>query len=32
MPDFQLLFTPIRIGGVTAKNRICVSAHADALA
>lgn len=32
MAEFNYLFTPIRIGHVTAKNRICCSAHADALA
>ncbi len=32
MADFQHLFTPIEIGRRTAKNRICCSAHADALA
>ena len=32
MPDFAYLFTPIQIGHVTVKNRICCSAHADALA
>jgi 2,4-dienoyl-CoA reductase-like NADH-dependent reductase (Old Yellow Enzyme family)/thioredoxin reductase len=32
MTDFQYLFTPIRIGHLTVKNRICCSAHADALA
>ena len=32
MPEFQHLFTPIRIGSRTIKNRICCSAHADALA
>ncbi len=32
MPEFQHLFTPIRIGNRTVKNRICCSAHADALA
>ncbi len=32
MSDFAYLFTPIRIGHLTAKNRICCSAHADALA
>lgn len=32
MPDFQYLFTPIQIGTRTVKNRICCSAHADALA
>ena len=31
MPDFEHLFTPIKVGHVTAKNRICCSAHADAL-
>jgi len=32
MPDFEYLFTPIKIGHRTVKNRICCSAHADALA
>lgn len=32
MPDFEYLFTPIQIGHRTVKNRICCSAHADALA
>jgi dimethylglycine catabolism A len=32
MAEFQYLFTPIRIGHVTVQNRICCSAHADALA
>jgi len=32
MAEFQHLFTPIEIGPRTAKNRICCSAHADALA
>ncbi len=32
MADFQHLFTPIKIGHRTIKNRICCSAHADALA
>ena len=32
MADFAYLFTPIRIGHLTVKNRICCSAHADALA
>jgi len=32
MAEFQHLFTPIVIGHRTVKNRICVSAHADALA
>lgn len=32
MPDFEYLFTPIQIGPRTIKNRICCSAHADALA
>jgi 2,4-dienoyl-CoA reductase-like NADH-dependent reductase (Old Yellow Enzyme family) len=32
MADFQHLFTPIAIGHRTVKNRICCSAHADALA
>jgi 2,4-dienoyl-CoA reductase-like NADH-dependent reductase (Old Yellow Enzyme family) len=32
MPDFECLFTPIRIGSRTIKNRICCSGHADALA
>ena len=32
MPEFKHLFTPIQIGNITAKNRICCSAHADALA
>ena len=30
--DFAYLFTPIQIGHLTVKNRICCSAHADALA
>ena len=32
MTDFQHLFSPIQIGHLTVKNRICCSAHADALA
>lgn len=32
MPDFEYLFQPISIGCRTVKNRICCSAHADALA
>jgi dimethylglycine catabolism A len=32
MPDFAYLFTPITIGTRLVKNRICCSAHADALA
>lgn len=32
MPEFAYLFTPITIGPRTVKNRICCSAHADALA
>ncbi|MDP6503616.1 MAG: N-methylproline demethylase, partial [Planctomycetota bacterium] len=32
MPEFQYLFSPIQIGSVKVKNRICCSAHADALA
>ena len=32
MPDFEYLFSPLKIGHLTVKNRICVSAHADALA
>ena len=32
MPDFAYLFTPITVGHRTVKNRICCSAHADALA
>jgi 2,4-dienoyl-CoA reductase-like NADH-dependent reductase (Old Yellow Enzyme family)/thioredoxin reductase len=32
MAEFQHLFTPIQIGHRTVKNRICCSAHADALA
>jgi 2,4-dienoyl-CoA reductase-like NADH-dependent reductase (Old Yellow Enzyme family)/thioredoxin reductase len=32
MSDFEYLFTPIRIGHKLVKNRICCSAHADALA
>ena len=32
MAEFQYLFTPIKIGPKTIKNRICCSAHADALA
>ncbi|HXV36290.1 MAG TPA: FAD-dependent oxidoreductase, partial [Myxococcota bacterium] len=32
MAEFQHLFTPIRIGHRQLKNRICCSAHADALA
>jgi 2,4-dienoyl-CoA reductase-like NADH-dependent reductase (Old Yellow Enzyme family) len=30
--EFAYLFTPIAVGHLTVKNRICVSAHADALA
>lgn len=32
MSDFAYLFSPIQVGHLTVKNRICVSAHADALA
>lgn len=32
MTDFAYLFTPLQIGHLTVKNRICCSAHADALA
>jgi 2,4-dienoyl-CoA reductase-like NADH-dependent reductase (Old Yellow Enzyme family)/thioredoxin reductase len=32
MPAFDYLFTPIQVGHVTVKNRICCSAHAEALA
>lgn len=32
MTEFAYLFTPIQIGPLTVKNRICCSAHADALA
>jgi 2,4-dienoyl-CoA reductase-like NADH-dependent reductase (Old Yellow Enzyme family)/thioredoxin reductase len=32
MPDFEFLFTPIKVGHKLVKNRICCSAHADALA
>ena len=32
MPEFTYLFTPIKVGHRTVKNRICCSAHADALA
>lgn len=32
MAEFQHLFTPIKVGHRTVKNRICCSAHADALA
>lgn len=32
MTDFAYLFSPIRVGHLTVKNRICCSAHADALA
>ena len=32
MPEFEHLFTSIRIGHRTVKNRICCSGHADALA
>jgi len=32
MAEFQYLFTPIQIGPCRVKNRICCSAHADALA
>ena len=32
MAEFEYLFTPIKIGPHTIKNRICCSAHADALA
>ena len=31
MPDFAYLFTPVTIGARQIKNRICCSAHADAL-
>ena len=31
MTEFNYLFSPIQVGSVTAKNRICCSAHADAL-
>ena len=31
MTEFNYLFSPIKVGSVTAKNRICCSAHADAL-
>jgi 2,4-dienoyl-CoA reductase-like NADH-dependent reductase (Old Yellow Enzyme family)/thioredoxin reductase len=32
MPEFEHLFSPIQVGHLTVKNRICCSAHADALA
>jgi 2,4-dienoyl-CoA reductase-like NADH-dependent reductase (Old Yellow Enzyme family)/thioredoxin reductase len=32
MPEFEYLFTPIKIGHLTVKNRICCSAHVAALA
>ncbi len=32
MPEFEHLFSPIKIGHRTVKNRICCSGHADALA
>lgn len=32
MAEFAYLFTPLRVGHLTVKNRICCSAHADALA
>ncbi len=32
MAEFEHLFTPIKIGSRTIKNRICCSGHADALA
>ena len=32
MAEFEHLFTPIKLGPCTLKNRICCSAHADALA
>lgn len=32
MPDFPFLFSPLKVGHCTVKNRICCSAHADALA
>jgi 2,4-dienoyl-CoA reductase-like NADH-dependent reductase (Old Yellow Enzyme family)/thioredoxin reductase len=32
MPEFEYLFSPIQVGHLTVKNRICCSAHADALA
>ena len=32
MPEFEHLFTPIRVGHRSVKNRICCSGHADALA
>jgi len=32
MPDFAYLFNPVTIGSQQIKNRICCSAHADALA
>jgi dimethylglycine catabolism A len=32
MPQFDYLFSPITVGHRTVKNRICCSAHADALA
>ena len=31
MAEFQHLFTPIRVGKINVKNRICCSGHADAL-
>ena len=32
MPEFEYLFTPIKVGHTLVKNRICCSAHADAFA
>ena len=32
MAEFEYLFTPIKIGSFTIKNRICCAGHADALA
>ena len=32
MPEFEHLFSPIKVGHLTVKNRICCSAHAAALA
>ena len=32
MTDFTYLFEPLKVGHVTVRNRICCSAHADALA
>ncbi|MFN0055992.1 MAG: FAD-dependent oxidoreductase [Planctomycetales bacterium] len=32
MSEFAYLFTPLQVGHLTVKNRICCSAHADALA